>query len=119
VIDTDDRLLEELISEELAGVTFVRDYVQLQFGSPPTLNAYTPITVRSQGAASRSGDRGFAQALVAQLDKRVRNVRKLPSERLEILFDDASAIEISLRSEDYQGPEAFQYFGRQGAVLIE
>ena len=60
MIDPDETLFEELISEELAAVTFVRDYVQLQFGSPPTLNAYTPVTVRSQGTASRSGDSFFA-----------------------------------------------------------
>lgn len=118
-MDSDSRLLEELISEELAGVTFVRDYLQLQFGSPPTLNVYTPVTVRIGGIAFRTGDAGFAHALVAQLDKTVRDVRREPSQRLEILFDDGSAIEISLRSEDYQGPEAFQYFGKQGALIIE
>jgi hypothetical protein len=118
-MNSDDSLLEELISEELEGVTFVRDYIQLQFGSPPTVNAYTPITVRSHGTAVRSGDPGFAQALIDQLDKKVRDVQKQPLQRLEILFDDASAIEISLRSEDYRGPEAFQYFGKQGVVVIE
>lgn len=117
VIDSDDTLLEELISEELAAVIFVRDYVQLQFGSPPTLNAYTPVTVRSQGGASRSGDPGFTQALVAQLDKSVLAARKELSQRLEILFDDTSAIDVSVRSEDYHGPEAFNILERRGPSL--
>jgi len=109
----------ELVSEVLAGVTFVHDYVQLQFGSPPTLNVYMPITVRGSGVTSRSGDRGFADALVGQIAKKVGSVRKQPSQRLEIVFDDASSIEISLRPEDYKGPEAFEYFGSDGGVLIE
>ena len=35
----------ELVEAELSGVTFVRDYVQLQFDPPPILNLYTPVTV--------------------------------------------------------------------------
>lgn len=117
MIDPDETLFEELISEELAAVTFVRDYVQLQFGSPPTLNAYTPVTVRSQGTASRSGDSGFAQALVGQLDKKVLAVRKEPSQRLEILFDDASAIEISFDPRTTTGPKRFNILQSKAPCL--
>ena len=35
-----------LIGENLSGVVFVRDYLQLQFNPPPTLNVYTPSSVR-------------------------------------------------------------------------
>jgi hypothetical protein len=119
VIDPFDRLLVDLVSEELGGVTFVRDYVQLRFGSPPTLNAYTPVTVRVQGAAVSSGDDDFARTLVAQIGKRVSAVHRHPSERLEIMFEDSSAIDIALQPESYRGPEAFEYRGRRGDVAIE
>ena len=46
--DSSENGLEELISEVLEAVTFVRDYVQLQFGSPSTLNVYIPMTVRHE-----------------------------------------------------------------------
>jgi hypothetical protein len=118
-MNLDGSVLDELISEQLAAVTFIHDYIQLQFGSPPTLNAYTVISVHSQGATLRSGNPGFAQALVDQINKRVCEVSREPSQRLEIKFDDGSAIEISLRPDDYRGPEAFEYFGRQGVLLVE
>jgi hypothetical protein len=37
----------------------------------------------------------FAQALIAQINKKVRDVQKAPSHRLEILFDDGPAIDVS------------------------
>ena len=36
-----------LVGEDQSGVTFVRDYLQLQFNPPPLLNALTPVTVRT------------------------------------------------------------------------
>jgi hypothetical protein len=114
-----DALLDELVSEELEAVTFVRGYVQLQFGSPSTLNAYTPITVRHGGTTERSGDADFANALISRIDKKVVAVTKHAGDRLVLRFNDDSTIEVSLRPEEYRGPEAFEYIGRDGDVLSE
>jgi hypothetical protein len=82
--DDIDSVLEEIVSEDLAAVTFVRDDVQLQFGSPPSLNVYTPIIVRSTAGTCRTGDAGFADALTGQLNKRVREAVRRKAERLEL-----------------------------------
>jgi hypothetical protein len=115
----DHALLDELISEELEAVTFVRDYVQLQFGAPSTLNAYNPIAIRHGNATERSGDADFANALIARLDTKVLAVTRQSGDRLVLRFDDEATIEVSLRAEDYRGPEAFEYIGKDGDVIAE
>jgi hypothetical protein len=110
--------LRELISEQLEAVTFIRDYLQLQFGAPPLLNVYTTVTVSDGTTVCRSNEADFARAVVAQLNKRVHDVRAHSSKYLEILFEDRSSITVSLRAEDYRGPEAFTYFGKDGTVTV-
>ena len=59
----------ELVGEDLSGVTFVGDYLQLQFNPPPLLNAYTPVTVRSGAHTATFGEAAFANLLIAQIGK--------------------------------------------------
>jgi hypothetical protein len=117
--DSSENPFDELISEELEAVTFVRDYVQLQFGSPSTLNVYNPMTVRQGRSIERTGDADFANALIARIDKRVLAVTKHAGDKLVLHLDDDSIIEVSLRQEEYRGPEAFEYIGKDGDVLVE
>jgi len=44
---------DELIREDLSGITFDRDYLQHQFDPPLVLNVYTPVTVQSKGVEAR------------------------------------------------------------------
>lgn len=110
---------EELIGLVLSGVTFVRDYVQLQFDPPPTLNSFTPLAVESPEIAKRSSEPGFANALFAQIGKVVREVRLEPGRSIEIDFTDGSLISQSLSNEDYVGPEAYTFFSESGAISAD
>ncbi len=109
---------DEIVDEQLAAVTFIHDYVQLQFGAPPTLTAYTPLTVRCGDQSARAGMHGFADLLVAQLGKRVTRVEIRSGEALNVVFSDGSSIEISLRDEDYVGPEAINFITRVGTMIV-
>jgi hypothetical protein len=42
-------LLEQLSGRRLHAVTFILDYVQLQFDAPLTINAFTRVSVRPNG----------------------------------------------------------------------
>ncbi len=109
----------ELVGEDLSGVTFVGDYLQLQFNPPPLLNAYTPVTVRSGAHTATFGEAAFANLLIAQIGKVVNAVDLRPEASLEIRFEDGSTIAISLRSEHYVGPEAIVLFLKnQGMVVV-
>ena len=63
-----------IAAESLSGVAFLYDYVQLHFNLDPLLNIYTPVTVVVDGASHVSGDIGFANALIGQIDKPVSHV---------------------------------------------
>src|SRR6478736_6103251 len=91
---------KDLLKEDLSGVTFVRDYVQLQFNPHPTLNIYTPITVTSDGAKRRSGEPEFANALIGQINKWVNDVTIEPGKSISVHFRDGSVISFSTQPED-------------------
>src|SRR5712664_180557 len=67
-------LSRQIIGEQLSGVTFVMDYLQLQFNPPPIINAYTPVTVCSNGKSCVSGDDQFRNVLCEQITKIVKSV---------------------------------------------
>ena len=108
----------DLLTEDLSGVVFVRDYVQLQFNPNPTLNIYTPITVSADGRTTRSGEDQFANALIGQLNKFVADVQ-VGEHDIAIRFRDGSAVSFSTLPEDVGAYEAFTFFTRGGAVYEE
>ncbi len=108
----------DLIGEDLSGVTFVRDYLQLQFNPPPLLNAYAPVHVRSGESFSRFGEEHFANLLIAQIDKVVRDVNVALGDALTIRFEDNSEIAISLRLEDMVEGEALVFHGRHNRFVV-
>jgi hypothetical protein len=112
-----DSSLQQIVGEQLSAVTFVMDYVQLQFNPPPMLNALTPITVRSASGAARSGQDQFRNRLCEQIAKTVASVM-VNDEEFLIIFDDQSTISISLRSEDCVGPESIVFHGRNNICVF-
>jgi hypothetical protein len=109
---------EDLLVEDLSGVTFVRNYVQLQFNPNPMLNVYTPITVTAEGRQNRTGEQDFANALIGQINKHVAKVTIEPETSISIHFRDGSVVSFSTRSEDVEY-EAFTLFTKGGGVYEE
>jgi hypothetical protein len=99
------QLERRLVGRELAAVTFVRDYVQLAFDGP-SLTAITPPTVRIGHRQLKPGDHGYRDALCDRIGAAVRDVSVSEGDALQIAFSDDSQFRISLRPEDYSGPEA-------------
>lgn len=108
----------ELLAEDLSGVTFVRDYLQLQFNSPPSLNAYTPVTVSCGGRSASSGEEAFANLLIGQINKVASSVDLRPEDALIIRFEDGSTIAVSLRPEDYVCPEAVNFYRKDDSTVV-
>src|SRR5215831_16800968 len=97
----DHELYQELVGRKLSAVTFVMDYVQLEFDPPPRINAYSPITVASDGGRVTSGDDQFRNRLCEQITKLVGSVDVDPDEAFVIRFQDDSVISISVRPEHH------------------
>jgi hypothetical protein len=113
-VETRTDYLKEFVGEDLSGVTFVRDYLQLQFNPPLALNAYTPVTVRSGDRSSTFGEDAFPGLLLGQLNKLVRDVEMRLEEALIITFSDGSTIAVSLRPDHYVCAEAVHFFLKDG-----
>ncbi len=76
------------------------DYVQLDFDGP-CLTAWTVPTVRKGDETFRWGDNGYRDALCACIAHIVSEVSVVEGERIVVIFDDHSVIEVSLRNEDF------------------
>jgi hypothetical protein len=109
---------QEIMGEDLSGVTFVRDYLQLQFNPPLILKAYTPVTVHCGDRTACFGEPIFPNLLIGQLNKVVCGVEMRPDEAIKIMFKDGSTIPVSLRPEHYVGPEAINLFRRNGEMIV-
>jgi len=98
-------LLDQIHGEQLSSVEFVQDYFQLRFDGP-TINVYNPTSVKSGDRCVMSGDDQFRNMLCEQITKIVKNVEIVEKDALTIDFKDDSQIKMSLKDEDYRGPEA-------------
>ena len=100
--------LSELIGQPLASVEFVRDYIQLHFDGP-TLTAYSLPTISLESSKIFAyGDGGWRDALCEQIGSAVHRVEVLPNS-VSLTFEYGTVISISLRNEDYKGPEALHF----------
>ena len=109
-MDTAERVLNEVVGEQLSAVTFVQDYLQLHFDGP-TINVYIACSIIEGGRTDRVGDRDFRNSLCGRIGKKVTRVLSVPDRHLDIYFEDESLIRISLASEDYVGPRAMETLG--------
>lgn len=94
-----------LETRELSGVTFVRDYLQLQFDGP-WLNVYVWPRILTQSGAMEPETQSYRDALCALIGKSVEEAVEEPKTRLSVRFSDNSVLEISLRQGDRSTPEA-------------
>ncbi len=104
-------LLDQLLSEDLSGVVFVRDYLQLQFNPPPTLNVYSACRVVTAESTATFGDTGFANLIISQIGKDVVEVME-QAEVVIVGFADGTRIEIPTTGSDSPSGEALVMFGR-------
>lgn len=111
-------LFTDLVGENLSGVTFVRDYLQLEFNPPPLLTIFTPTTIRCGDAIASFGEPSFANLIIGQIDKVVATVNLVPEKFLEIRFEDESTLTVSLRPEDHVGPEAINLFCKDRSMVV-
>lgn len=74
--------MTKLVEEPLGSVTFVQDYIQLDFGDA-RLTAYAWPSVEIGGVTFRFGDRGYRDALCAFIAHQVTARRSRPRQDSE------------------------------------
>jgi hypothetical protein len=99
--------LKNLVGRELSSVTFVRDYVQLGFDGPG-MSAYTMPTVACGSEDLSLGQPGYRDSLCGQIGCKVERT-EVDAQQVAIVFEGGAVVSISLRDEDYRGPEALDF----------
>jgi hypothetical protein len=113
LVSQTETTFRELIGHQLSAVTFVQDYLQLAFDGP-VINVYNPLTVETPTITVWTWEDQLRNVLCGQITKRVADVAVILHDQCRIVFTDGSIIRISLREDDYTGPEGLFYHGFQG-----
>ncbi|GAB2564186.1 hypothetical protein ISP15_04930 [Dyella jejuensis] len=107
-------LLQELIElHELAFVTIMRGYLQLNFDGP-YLNVYTMPEIGEDGASIKLTDMGYYDRLCRLVGKKVISAKEFPGICLILAFEGDVFLRISLKPEDRQCAEAVMLQGENG-----
>ena len=103
--------LMKIVGEQLSSVEFVQDYFQVRFDGP-TLNVYNrSVVLGANGKQTTDGAAGFRDAICDLIGRIVADTQVVSGQALSIVFEDGSKFVVSLKTEDYRGPEALLYHG--------
>jgi len=97
--------MERIIGKQLSSVEFVQDYVQLRFDGV-CLTAYVWPTVVCSSTTLALSHAGYRDALCGNIGRIVKAAHVEEGKRIQIEFEGGTMMMISLRPQDYQGPEA-------------
>ena len=97
--------IETLEGEELNGVAFVMDYVELHFNGP-VLRCLAPPTVAGAKGSYTFPLAGSRDALCALIGATVSSVEIAEGRHIRVTFNEARAVTIPLAPEARIGPEA-------------
>ena len=99
--------LEKIVGSTVSSVTFVADYVQFSFNGPG-LTAYTHPTVCLSAHTYSWGQVGYRDALCDLIGSRIDRTT-VGKQAVSVTFENGATVSISLRDEDYCGPEALLF----------
>jgi len=107
-------MLKLLENRELAGITFIRGYIQFLFDGP-ILNTYTLPQIRvDNNRIITHNQYGYCDTLCSLIDKHILFAYEDKEEnRIIIQFENNRELTISLNLEDRQCAEAAMLRGKQ------
>jgi hypothetical protein len=97
-----------VIGEELKAVEFVEDFLHLRFDGPLfTLYSWPHVLLTDFSLAF--GEPEYRNALCAQIGEKVVQASLEEGDALTIEFENGTVFGLSLREEDFDGPESGSY----------
>jgi len=108
--------ISQLKGRVLSSVEFVQDYVQLRFDGP-CLTAYTHPVVDLGTDRFVWGASGYRDRLCERIGSTVVEAWANEAE-VSVGFESGVVVSVSLRDEDYIGPEAIQFTSEDGSVWV-
>jgi len=110
-------IVEELKGRELSAVTFVQDYLQLQFDGL-YLNIFVWPKVMAPGASVTFEMPGYRDKLCDQIGKAVGGVAVEMNKDFQLFFTDGSIVAVSLLPSARTGPEAVVFQDGKGGFGV-
>jgi hypothetical protein len=109
---SDDKMnvLQSIVGEQLSSVEFVQDYIQFRFDGP-CLTAFTNPVVSLGETRLQWDDLGYCDAVRRCIGRKVLNAGTSPGVAITIDLERGANISVSLKPEDYKGPEAAVFQG--------
>jgi hypothetical protein len=109
--------VESLVGQELSSVTFVQDYLQLEFNGPSLTLFVWPEIFREEGSYG-FGEPGYRDWLCAEIGEEVSEATIVIGEAFELQFEDGIILRASLREEDLDVTDAGHFLAGQGQPLV-
>jgi hypothetical protein len=109
--------LDQLKGNSLSAVTFVQDYLQLQFDGP-FLNVFVWPRIIVSAESVSFGAPGYRDQLCSQIGKTVGGVTVEADASLRLYFTDGSIIDVSLLPESRKGPESVVFQDGDGGFAV-
>ena len=111
---TPNSVLNRLKGRELAAVSFVRDYLQLQF-EPGLLNLYAwPAVIRDE-VKLELGDSGYRDSICDQIGRQVMHVSN-SNDLITFVFSGGATLAVALGQHNSPTPEAMMFQDEDGQV---
>ena len=107
-MDGSERTVESLAGEELAAVSFVRDYVEFHFDGP-VLRALTNPRVEDGGTTAEFPAPGSRDAFCALIGRTVRSVDAQDGVHIRLTFEDGAVLTVPLDEASRLGPEGAHF----------
>jgi hypothetical protein len=107
--------LDAVVGEELASITFVRDYVQMSFDSPP-LTLWVWPRLHRLGEVLERHHPAYTDALLGLIGKQLVATDEFLDLGLTLDFDDGTRLSVPLDGTDANGPEAAMFNGEPGGL---
>ena len=108
--------IDRLKGRILSSVEFVQDYVQFRFDGP-CLTAYTHPTINLEAQLYTWDTPGYFDKLHKMVGSTVI-IAEADDYTVSVKFESGNIISISLRDEDYVGPEAIQFVDLDDGIWV-
>jgi hypothetical protein len=108
--------LKVLEGMELASVVFIRDYSQLYFDGP-ILTIFTPPFITMEGDNYGWETSDFCKLIRKCIGVSVK-IASITENEISLRFANGICISISLKPEDYEGPEAAMFSSDRNSTWI-
>jgi hypothetical protein len=109
--------LERLKGRNLSAVSFVHDYLQLQFDGP-FLNIFVWPRITVSAKSVSFGMNEYRDQLCSQIGKIVGGATVEADVSLRLYFTDGTIVEVSLRPESRKGPESVVFQDGHGGFGV-